>query len=213
MTETYSPKNLLAGGSMPIVSGAVTLLEGQDLEAGSVLGMVTKDLGDSAFVGDGDGVLSGVAMGAAVQIGSYRIVCITAPSEAGEDDAVFAVFAPDGTRLEDAEQGKAYSNSHLVFTIGAADQADFAAGDVFTVPVEAGSGGYKLVNSSNVDGSANPCAILAADVDATSEDTVAPVHFSGEFNEDALTFGGTDDADTHREALRALGIFLKTVAA
>lgn len=212
MSESYEPKNLFAGSSMPVVSGVVTLLDGEDLEAGAVLGQVTKALGTPTFTGDGDGALSGVAIASAAQIGSYKVVCITAPSEAGADDAVFAVFAPDGARLEDAEQGVAYSNSHLAFTLGAADQTDFAADDVFEIPVEAGSGGYKIVNSANVDGSAAPRAILAADVDASEEDKTAPVYFTGEFNEDALTFGGSDDADTHREALRELGIFLKTIA-
>lgn len=60
------------------------------------------------------------------------------------------------------------------------------------------------------DGSENIYAVLAETVDATSADAKAPAYFTGEYNENALTFGGTDDADTHRDAARALGIFFKT---
>lgn len=73
------------------------------------------------------------------------------------------------------------------------------------------TGKYALVDSTASDGSENPVAILAVDVDASAADVTVPVYLTGEFNEDALTFGGTDTADTHRDALRALGIFLKKV--
>lgn len=60
------------------------------------------------------------------------------------------------------------------------------------------------------DGSRTIYAILAETVDATSADAKAPLYFTGEYNEAALTFGGTDDADTHRRAARNIGIFFKT---
>lgn len=212
MSETYTPANLLAGSSMSIVSGKMILASGQNLSRGSVLGKVTKALGTVVSgTNTGDGELAGVALGAEAKIGSYALVCTAAPSEASANDAVFAVYAPDGSRLEDAVQGVAYANGHLEFTIGNATAADFVVGDSFSIPVAAGSGYAKLVDSSSVDGSADPVAILADDVDATGEDTPAPVYLTGEFNEDALTFGGSDDADTHRDALRALGIFLKKI--
>ena len=52
--------------------------------------------------------------------------------------------------------------------------------------------------------------ILAHDVDTTGADGEAIVYYAGEFNEAALTWAGTDDADTHRDALRPLGIYLTT---
>ncbi len=212
MNEIYTPANLFAGSSMSIVSGTMILASGQNLSRGSVLGKVTKALGTvTSGENTGDGELSGVALGAEAQIGSYALVCTAAPSGAGANDAVFAVYAPDGSRLEDALQGVAYANGHLEFTVGNATAADFAVGDSFSIPVAAGSGYARLVDSASVDGSADPVAILAEDVDATEADTPAPVYLTGEFNEDALTFGGSDDADTHRDALRALGIFLKTI--
>jgi hypothetical protein len=69
-----------------------------------------------------------------------------------------------------------------------------------------------LVDSSKADGSQNPYAILAEDVDATASDKVGPVYLTGEFNQNALTFGGTDTASTHNAALRNLSIFLKSVS-
>lgn len=71
------------------------------------------------------------------------------------------------------------------------------------------SGKYVIVDSTNADGSQNPIAILAEDCDASAADTTAVVFLSGAFNQSHVTFGGTDTADTHRAALRALNIYLK----
>jgi hypothetical protein len=67
-----------------------------------------------------------------------------------------------------------------------------------------------LVDSTAVDGSENPYCILAEDVDASAAAVEAPVYLSGEFNEDALAFGGTDTIATHRAALRDLSLFTTT---
>ncbi len=77
------------------------------------------------------------------------------------------------------------------------------------------SGKYTLCDSGASDGSQVPKGILAEAVDASAADvTHAPYYLAGEFNEAAIAFGGTDTADTHREALRDLSIYLKeTVAA
>ena len=73
------------------------------------------------------------------------------------------------------------------------------------------SGLYDLVNSAGPnDGSRTAAAILAEDIDATDDDVVTTAYFEGEFNEGALVFGGTDDADTHRATLQGLGIYLRS---
>lgn len=59
------------------------------------------------------------------------------------------------------------------------------------------------------DGRRAPYAILAEDVNASAGDKVGAAYLSGEFNEDAVIFGGSDDADDHRAALRDLSIYLK----
>jgi len=72
-------------------------------------------------------------------------------------------------------------------------------------------GSYILSNDGASDGSENPVAILAEDVDASSAaQTNAAVYIKGEFNSNALTFGGTHDASTVKTPLRELGIYVKT---
>jgi hypothetical protein len=71
------------------------------------------------------------------------------------------------------------------------------------------SGKYTLCDSTAEDGSQAPVCILAEDCDASAGDVNAEVILSGAFNESQLTFGGTDAADTHRDALRDLNIYLK----
>lgn len=53
-------------------------------------------------------------------------------------------------------------------------------------------------------------AVLAETTDTGDTDPVpAPGYFTGEFNERALVFGGTDGADEYRDAARTKGIFFK----
>lgn len=70
------------------------------------------------------------------------------------------------------------------------------------------SGKLVLVDSGSADGSQEPYGILGEDVNATAADKQARVYLSGHFNEEALSFGGADTVDTHRAALRDLGIYL-----
>lgn len=73
------------------------------------------------------------------------------------------------------------------------------------------SGKYALSAIAASDGSETPVAILLEDAAAASEDVVAPVAFTGQFNPAALTFGTDHDADTVWDDLRSRGIFLKEV--
>lgn len=75
-------------------------------------------------------------------------------------------------------------------------------------------GKYTLSLSAAGDGSNTPRAIAAEDVDASGGDKDIVVYISGDFNETRLTFGTAHTADSTREGLRGLGIFLhKPVAA
>jgi hypothetical protein len=72
-------------------------------------------------------------------------------------------------------------------------------------------GEYALVNKAGADdGRRTAHRILCDDVDATDEAVTTAGYRAGEFNENALIFGGTDDADDHRATLSALGIILRT---
>ena len=68
---------------------------------------------------------------------------------------------------------------------------------------------FKLCDSAAADGSENPQGTLAEDIDASAADQVSTYYLAGEFNEAAIIFGGSDDADTHRAVLRDLNIYLK----
>lgn len=89
-----------------------------------------------------------------------------------------------------------------------ASGASYVRGTVLGVVTA--SGQAKAVDSAAADGSQTPSAILAEDVDATTGEKAAAIYLTGEFNENALVFGGADTANTHRKKLREIGIFLKS---
>ena len=109
-----------------------------------------------------------------------------------------------------------YSN-RVAFLIEAYGTA-FAVGDVFTVEVEAGSLEVTQASTTALDGSAEPYAILAEDVDASAAPVLTSVYLEGEFAEEQVGYAGgvmlPDDADDWREPCRLIGIYLRpTVAA
>lgn len=70
--------------------------------------------------------------------------------------------------------------------------------------------GYaQAVDSTKTDGSEVADCILAQDVDASAGDVFAVAYAKGQFNRQALIFGGTDDSTKHEAKLRELGIYLK----
>lgn len=71
------------------------------------------------------------------------------------------------------------------------------------------SGKYIKSLSAASDGSQNPSAILADDIDATSGDVKAGVYFTGEFNGNALILGASWTVATAKAALRGVGIYIK----
>lgn len=73
------------------------------------------------------------------------------------------------------------------------------------------SGNLTLCVETATDGSQTPFAILLEDSDASAGNTNVPVLLAGIVNEDALTFGGTLDADAVRDTFRSGGIYLETV--
>lgn len=117
----------------------VTVLSGQDLAAGAVLGQITGGIGGApvpAVVGTGNGTMTLVKPGPDVQSGSYVVTCTAVVAHGG----VFSVVAPDGTALPvltltpGAGGTTAYSSSHIDFSV-TDGSTDFAADDVFTIVV------------------------------------------------------------------------------
>lgn len=75
------------------------------------------------------------------------------------------------------------------------------------------SGKYNVSLSAASDGSQTPNAVCAEDL-VLAADGDAVIYISGDFNQNAMTFGTGHTADSVREGLRDLNIYLhKPVAA
>jgi hypothetical protein len=112
----------------------VTLVSGQDLDAGAVLGKLTKRQAAAAIpsnAGTGSGAMTALTFGPDVQVGDYVITLLATSAT-----SAFTVVAPDGTSLPNGAVGTAYSSSHLSFLIS--DGGTMTAADTYTVAVTAG---------------------------------------------------------------------------
>jgi hypothetical protein len=211
---TFSPTPALIVGPDDPMTRSITLLSGQNLIRGAVLGKIGDNAGAATagivtFVGTGNGVLTKAtpATGTGVQEGSYTATLVTTGTNAGQ----FAVRRPDGTLDGYAQVGVAYAGQ-VKFTI-ADGSTDFVAGDAFTVPVtiaDTSSGKYIRSVAAATDGSQNAIVILAEDCDASGGDKATIAYFGGVFDENALNFGAGHTAATVRESLRDVGIKLQS---
>jgi hypothetical protein len=192
----------------------VTILSGENVGVLSVLGKITKSLptaGTADAGNTGNGTMTQVSGGDDTQIGTYTLTCTATAADGG----TFAVAAPNGEALPDAEVGAAYVNPQINFTIG--DGAtDFAVGDIFTVEVSAGSGKCKAIDFDAVDGSQQACGIAAGDYDAGAAD-VKGVAFvrDASFIASALVWPAGATTDQKNKALaelKAMGIITADAA-
>lgn len=112
---------------------AGTLLSGQDLAAGTVLGKVSKVQAAApipVISGTGTGLMSALSFGPAVQAGAYVITLLATSAT-----AAFSVVGPDGVALANGAVGTPYVSSHLSFSI--ANGGTMTIGDTYTVTVTA----------------------------------------------------------------------------
>lgn len=72
------------------------------------------------------------------------------------------------------------------------------------------SGKLTLSLAAATDGSEVPYAILSEATDATSGDKVCPIILAGPVAEKNIIFGAGHTAESTKDTLRDLGIFLKT---
>lgn len=145
---------------------AVTVLSGQNLKPGHVLGKVAVGTATGAAVSGntGNGAISAVSAGATAKAGVYTANLIEPAANGG----TFSVEDPDGVNVGTAVVGTPFAGP-VNFTI--ADGAtDFVAGDRFRITVAEGSGKYKEYNPANTDGSQTAVALLLGAVDATGGD-------------------------------------------
>lgn len=77
----------------------------------------------------------------------------------------------------------------------------------------AADGRYGIALSAAVDGSEVARAILVKDADPSGGDVPASIYEMGQFNEARLTIGAGHTADSIREDLRAVAIYLKSPVA
>ena len=72
---------------------------------------------------------------------------------------------------------------------------------------------HVLSLSASADGSEDPDAILARDTDASAGDVKTVAYIKGSFNENGVTFGTGHTKASTEDALRDLGIYIKSAQA
>lgn len=110
-----------------------TLITGQDLAAGTVLGRITKVQAAGpipTIVGTGTGAMTALTFGPDVQVGVYTITLLATSAT-----AAFSVTAPDGTVLPNGAVGTAYVSTHASFLISSA--GTMTIGDSYALAVTA----------------------------------------------------------------------------
>lgn len=203
-TETLHAAEFLAGPvDINLTNESRTVLSGQTLKAGHVVGRVSGGTATSAAksggnTGNGTCVVDATTpVLAKAKNGVYRLRNITA----GTNTGTFRLEDPDGIVLGDytitgGAGGTVTVAEHikLVITDGG---TDFAAGDGFDVTVVLSAGKVKEYNPANTDGSEVPTGILWAAVDASAADTKGVVLERGPavLDADSLTwFSGATTA-------------------
>lgn len=186
---------------------AITVLSGQDLVAGQVLGKVTLGAGTFAALGTNVGACTcgtiTVALG--VVAGIYKIVML-ATSATG----AFVVEDPDGKIVGHGNVGTAFSAGGLGFTIS--NGGTNTVGDSYKITIAAGSGKYVKVDPEGTDGRHKAVGILLAAVDASAADKAGVAFLRDcEVNKDMLDFDDLDAGEiaTAVAELAVLGIIVR----
>lgn len=121
------------GGAGQASRENITVLSGQTLTAGAVIGRVKLGIGRISIPtvsGTGNGTVGTVFAGPEVEVGSYVATCTAAAANAG----TFSVTTPRGKALPAATVAVAYTSRHISFTI-ADGSTDYIVGDSFTFVV------------------------------------------------------------------------------
>ena len=96
------------------------------------------------------------------------------------------------------------------------DSVVMKAGKVYPVGSvigrETATGECALVDSTKSDGTEKVYGVLSVEVDATKGAFPGIAFLTGEYNQNRLTFGGTDTHDKHKDAARERCIFFKDAA-
>jgi hypothetical protein len=189
---------------------AVTVLSGENLKAGHVVGrkLVSPTVGAAAAFGTniGNGTVSAPAVGAdgGAQRGVYKVMFVEPTTNLG----TFEVYDPSGQLVGDGVVGTAF-DKEITFTISDGS-TDFVAGDAFSIAVTGGTYKYKEYDVADADGGQRVSGVLYAPVDASAADAPGVVIArAAEIRKADLTwFSGASAAQkaTALDALAALGI-------
>jgi hypothetical protein len=189
---------------------AITVLSGENLKAGHVVGEVVTGTASSAADGGntGDGAMGTVTVGAGAQVGDYVLTITEAATDAGD----FQVVDTEGDVVGVGTVAVAFAGGGLSFTL-ADGGTDFAVGDTITITVAAGSGKYVEWDVANADGSEIAAGILFDNVDATTADKPGVlIARDAEVNASELQYftGATSgNKTTAAGQLAALGIIVR----
>ena len=199
----YTSDQLIAGDLKMVTRGQATITGALLLPRGTILGQVTIGAVTSAAKGGGNtgnGTNTLLSAGTRAKTGVYQVRFLTATT--------YTVVNPNGYALPNGANG-AYVNPELNFTITAGGTA-FVAGDGFDITVAAGASTFKKCVKTAVDGSQVPAGILVDVADASLADVNGGVYLTGEFNENRVAYDVSWTLADIRDALRPLGIFLKS---
>ncbi len=155
----------------------VTVLAGQDLLMGSVIGKIkvgAVPTTGTAGANIGAVTCTGVTGGNKTKVGVYTLRCVTVVASGG----VFSVKDPDGEALPEANVTVAYTNPAINFLLNDVG-ADAALGDTFTITVPIGSGKVKELNLIGIDGSEDAFGILTAGAGTTDSTQKQVAYTSG----------------------------------
>lgn len=187
----------------------ITILSGQNLKAGTVLGKLLNATSAPVWTAGGsntgNGAMGAIVASAGAIVGTYTLEITTAAANAGE----FDVYDPNGVHVGQGKVGVAFSKGGLAFTL-ADGSSDFVVGDTGTIVVaaNAGAGKYVAYDPTAADGSQTAAAILYGATDATSGDKAAVgVMRDAEVNMSELVWGAGVTTGQHKtNAFNALAV-------
>ncbi|PHR90443.1 MAG: hypothetical protein COA80_16185 [Leeuwenhoekiella sp.] len=203
--SAYNPVHLLASGGY--TTRKVTILSGQVLIAGAVLGALVSGLAATAGnpisgtgATPGNGSLGALTVDNGAPVGDWMVRF--------NDATHFDVLRPDGTIEGVGVLGTAY-NGGINFN-GTAGGTAFVEDDriIVTVDNDDAVTKHKLSLKAATDGSQAPDTVLAYDCDATGGDVEAIAYETATVVAGALMLGTGHTIASIREPLRLKGILI-----
>ena len=180
----------------------ITLLSGQNLKAGTVLGKRLTGAGASAAfaANTGNGAMGAITVTGPAKAGVHKLIII----EPGANVGTFEVFDPDGLLIGRGAVASAFSAQGIAFTL-ADGGTDFVAGDGFDITVTATAVKYLAYDPTQTTGEQIAAVILGQDTDASAADTQTSAAVRDcEFNKSELVWGAGVTTQAHKDAAYAV---------